>query len=343
MLKPQTLILSCLWVLLMLFPASAQEALEAENDYVSGKVTEILSETTVQDEAFGREEKRMRFKVHFQAQKGDPAETIEMEQSYSLETPAELWPQKGKSFIFYKETLADGSHSYTLIDAQRLKHMPWVSLLVVVLLVVLGRWYGIKAVLLSGGLLISFWLFHLLHFPWILNALLTFVVSTVIIAILTFGTSPRFVACVASTLAGGLLTLFLVWVGGLLGVTSPSVLLYSGLILQMVAGLSYISIAALNTMQLGLRTDPAMGARALYQKGILGGRTALEVVASVALVMTLGQILAAAYAQGGELGLLQMEPILTEMASLLYMLMGFAISIPISANLGTRFLIKNRR
>lgn len=168
----------CALLVLCFCPALAQEASQelpqaAEPEYVSGRVIEIESETQVQDEAFGREEKKYRFKVHFPAHAGNPEETIVLEQSYSPDTPGELLPRKGKHFIFYKETLADGSHAYTLIDVQRLNHIPWVALLVAILLVLLGRWYGIKALAISAALLFGFLLMHLLHLPWVLSSLLT--------------------------------------------------------------------------------------------------------------------------------------------------------------------------
>ncbi|PKL76800.1 MAG: hypothetical protein CVV27_08400 [Candidatus Melainabacteria bacterium HGW-Melainabacteria-1] len=57
-----SLIWLCLF-LLMALPALAQtpssEPEATEPQYISGKVTEILSETVIQDEAFGREEKKI--------------------------------------------------------------------------------------------------------------------------------------------------------------------------------------------------------------------------------------------------------------------------------------------
>lgn len=340
----------------LLQPALAQEAqpgaatsgpgaaAEAEPEYVSGHVTEILSETTIQDEAFGREEKKYRFKVHFNAQGKDPEETILLEQSYSLDTPRELLPRKGKHFIFYKETMVDGTHAYTLIDVQRLNHVPLVALAVVLALVLLGRWYGIKAVLIGSGMLACFMLFQLLKFPWLLNSLLTFAAVAAFASILTFGSGPRFVASLSATLLGGLLILGLVWLGGLLSISSPSVLLGSGMVLQMAAGLSYIAISTVTAVHLSWRADPTQASQVFYQKGLAGGRGSLEVVVTLYLVITIGQILTSVYAQGGEPGLLQMEPVLTEMASLLFMLLGFAFALPLSALLAARLVpVRSRR
>jgi len=336
----------CLWLGFWCLPVLAQTSDEpteptyhSENlSYVSGQVTEILSETVLQDEAFGLEEKKVRFRVHFEAQKETPAETILLEQSYSLDTPPELMPQKGKRFVFYKETLADGDHAYTLIDIQRLNHVRWVAVLVVLLLILLGRWYGLKAILISTGLLLSFFLFHLLKTPWFLNSILTFGCVAALSSLLTFGAGPRFVASFTAAGAGGLVTIGLVWLGSLFAVSSPSVLLQSGMVLQMVAGLSYIAIATVTAVHLSRRNEPNLTRKALLPKGIAGGRGALELVATLYLVLTLGQILSSAYSQGHEPGLLQMEPILTEMAGLMFMLMGFALAVPLSALIAARFL-----
>lgn len=311
---------------------------EQEPAYVSGQVTEILSETTLQDEAFGLEEKKVRFKVRIEAHEGSPEETILLEQSYSLDTPTELMPREGKHFVFYKETLADGAHAYTLIDVQRLNHVRWVALIVVILLLIFGRWYGLKSLLIGGGMLVTFLLLHVLHVPWLLNSMLSFVAVTAFSALLTFGTGPRLLASLSACLASGTLTLTLIWLGSWMGVSSVAVLLHSGLILQMVAGLSYIAITTVTAIHVSRRNEPGLGRKVLFQKGLHGGRGAIEVVTTLYLVMTLGQILSSAYGQGHQPGLLQMEPILTEMASLLFMLIGFACSVPLSALIASRML-----
>lgn len=311
-------------------------------EYVVGRITEIQAETTVEDEAFGRSETHYRFQVYFPAQKGAEAETIQMEQSYGVDTPPELLPRVGKRFIFYKETLVDGSHAYTLVDVQRLNRVHWILIAVVVLLVLMGRWFGIKALLISGGMLGTFWFFHLFHFPWMLNSFFTFISITVLSALLTFGLTPRFNACLASTFAGGVTTLVLIWFSKILAVSSPAVLLQSGLLLQMAGGLSYISISTIRAIHITQRTEPGLSRTQLFKKGFVGGQGAIEVVATLYLVLMLGQVLNSAYAQGPDPGLLQMEPILTDMASLLFMLMGFALCLPLSALIGSRLLSRSR-
>ncbi|MBF2053218.1 MAG: hypothetical protein IGS03_07095 [Candidatus Sericytochromatia bacterium] len=301
-------------------------------------MTEILSETTLEDETFGIEEKKVRFKVRIEPQAGEAEETILLEQSYSLDTPTELMPREGKHFVFYKETLADGAHAYTLIDVQRLNHVRWVALLVLFLLLIFGRWYGLKALLIGGGMLVIFLLLHTLHVPWLLNSILSFAAVAAFSALLTFGPGLRLTASISACLASGALTLILIWLGSWLGVSSVSVLLKNGLILQMIAGLSHIAITTVTAIHVSRRNEPGLGRKALFQKGLHGGRGALEVVTTLYLVMTLGQILSSAYGQGHQPGLLQMEPILTEMASLLFMLIGFACSVPVSAVIASRML-----
>lgn len=345
-------LLALLLVFTLVFPALAQSEASGpppgqtpvadEPAYIAGEVTEILSETSVQDEAFGREEKKFKFKVHFPAKDGDPEETVLLEQSYSPDTARELMPVKGKHFIFYKETMADGTHAYTLIDVQRLNHVPLIALAVIVLLILLGRWYGIKALLISAAMLASFMLLQLLKFPWMLNSILTFAIVAAVACLLTFGSGPRFLASYIASILGGVLTLSLVWIGGLLSISSPSVLLGSGMILQMAAGLSYIATSTVTAIHLSLRNEPGISKAGLYQKGLVGGRGSIEVVATLYLIISIGQILTSLYSQGGEPGLLQMEPILTEMASLLFMVLGFTLALPLSALVGARLLASRR-
>lgn len=107
------MILLALGMTFSLTPAFAQErAPEAatpqspgpgeadEPTYISGRVTEIISETNVKDEAFQRDDKKFRFKVYFPAQNGDPEETVLLEQTYTSTDPPEKMPRKGKRFIF---------------------------------------------------------------------------------------------------------------------------------------------------------------------------------------------------------------------------------------------------
>lgn len=341
-------------LVLSLAPALAQEAApeaataqsaapgDIEPAYISGRVTEIISETSVKDEAFQRDDKKFRFKVYFPAQNGAPEETVLLEQVYTANDAPEKLPAKGKRFIFYKEAMVDGTHSYVMIDVQRLNHFPWIVVLVIIALVLCGRWFGIKAVLIGGGMLACFLLFHFLKFPWMLNSLLTFITISAAASLLTFGTSPRFVASLVASLLGGVVILLLVWMGGLMGVSSPSVLFGSGMILQMAAGLSYIAISTVTAIHLSTRSDPTLSRQALFQKGSVGGRGSIEVVVTLYLVITIGQILTSVYSQGGELNLLQMEPVLTEMASLLFMLLGFALALPLSAFVGAQMVSKKK-
>ncbi len=314
-----------------------------EPEYITGKITEIESETEITDQVFGRQEHKIRFRVQFSAQGGDPAESVALEQTYDQNTPKELWPRKGKAFVFYKESLADQSHIYTLIDVQRLNHLPWIAFLVCLLLVLLGRWFGLKALLISSGMIAVFYLLHLLSLPWLVTALLTFATIVFLSALLTYGTGPRFVACLIAGLSGGVLSLFLVWLSSWFSISQPSVILHSGMILQMGAGLSYIAISTINAAHLSLRQEPSLKSATLFRKSFVGGQSAIEVVSTLYLIFALGQILATAYAQGNDPGRLEMEVLLTEMASLLFMLLGFVISLPLSAWIASHWLLRKRR
>jgi len=320
-----------------------QAPLIPEPDYITGKVTEIESETEISDQVFGRQESKIRFRVQFSAQGDDPAESVILEQTYDQNTPKELWPRKGKAFVFYKETLADQSHVYTLIDVQRLNHIPWVAFLVCVLLILLGRWFGLKALLISSGMVTVFYLLHLISLPWLVSALLTFAAIVFLSALLTYGRGPRFVACLLAGWGGGLLSLFLVWLSSWFSISQPSVVLHSGMILQMGAGLSYIAISAINAAHLSLRQEPGLKTAVLFRKSFVGGQTAIEVVSTLYLVFAIGQILATAYAQGSDPGRLEMEVLQTEMASLLFMLLGFVVSLPLSAWVASHWLLRKRR
>lgn len=317
--------------------------LSPEPEYITGKVTEIESKVEITDQVFGRQEHKIRFRVQFSAQGNDPAESVSLEQTYDQNTPDELWPRKGKAFVFYKETLADQSHVYTLIDVQRLNHIPWVAFLVCLLLILLGRWFGLKALLISGGMISVFYLLHLLSLPWLVSSTLTFVAIVSLSALLTYGLGPRFVACLLAGLGGGVLSLVMVWLSSWFSVSQPSVILHSGMILQMGAGLSYIAISTINAAHLSLRQEPGLKSGALFRKSFVGGQGAIEVVSTLYLIFALGQILATAYAQGNDPGRLEMEVLLTEMASLLFMLLGFVVSLPLSAWVASHWLIRKRR
>lgn len=348
--QPCLLGLFCVFFLLQ--PVLAQSAAdvpaesnttEHEPQYVSGQVTEIVSETTVQDEAFNRQEKKIRFKVHFAANGPDPEETILLEQSYSLDTPAELLPSKGKHFIFYKETMVDNTHAYTLIDVQRLNHVPWIALLVSVLLILFGRWFGIKSLLIAAAMFMSFSFFNLIKLPWLLNSFVSCLLTMALTCFLSFGMGPRLIASLSACLGGAVITSICVWLSGLFAVSSPSVLLSSGMILQMSAGISFIAISTIQAVQAAWKQEPGLSRKALFQKSMVAARPAIETVSSLFLLIFIGQILTSVYSQGGEMGILQMEPVLTGMASLLFMLIGFVLTLPISAWIGARFQVQSHR
>lgn len=311
-----------------------------EPSYVTGRVSEILSETQVQDEAFGRNDTRLRFQVQVEGQE----EPIELEQTLTPDTPAELWPQPGKRFVFYRETMADGSRSYTLIDVQRLNHVPWLLGAVVLALILLGRWYGIKTLLICGTLVMVMFLLQLIRAPWLVKSLMGFLSIVFVAPLLTFGVGKRFFASVVASVVGALAIFVLVWLGGLFSISSPSALFQSSMILQMSAGLSYIAISTLTAQHHAQRTQPEIGLRALFQKGVVGGRGSIEMVATLYLILGLAQAFHSVslpgqvVVPGQEAGLLQIEPILTELVSYLFMLIGFALVQPLSALIGARSL-----
>ena len=67
---------------------------------------------------------------------------------------------------------------------------------------------------------------------------------------------------------------------------------------------AYIAISTVTAVHLSWRAEPGLKYRALYEKALVGGRGSLEIVATLYLVIAIGQILTSVYSQGGEPGLL---------------------------------------
>ncbi len=321
-------------------PALAQS--DAPPDYVTGQVTEVLSELEVDDQVLGRKNKKVRYKVSFPAHGDQPAHSLELEQDFDPEAPPELYPKVGKSFVFYREAFADGTPQYMLVDVQRFNHIGAVAFVAMLLLVVMGRWYGIKALLLSGAMLLVFFVFHKLGLPWFWKSMLTFTALVALAPVLTFGVDQRARVAALSAFAGGLLTLMVIWIASWFKVTTPAALLNRALVLQMGAGLSYITIFSVRALAHARRQNIHLKSSQLFKKAFIGGQTALEAIATLYLIFALGQILTTAYASGGELGALQLGPVLTEMASLIFMFIGFTLTVPLTAYLATRLMNRSR-
>lgn len=334
-----------IWFLLAVLPAGAQTSAVEPNsgpDYITGQVIEILSEKTIVDEAFGHQEKKFKFKVRFPGKSGQPEETVTVEQAYTPQTAKELLPTKGKKYIFFQDQGIDGTRSYTLVDVQRSGHLGWTALLMAVLLIGIARWYGLKPLLISAAMGGSFLITHFLHLPWFLISLLTLSATVATSAALNFGLSRRMSASLAAAGASLVATLLLIWLGSWFSLADMTTLLGGSLILQLSAGLAYVVNTTVSGVYLHYRTDPTLTPQALLQKSIFSSRTAVEVVASLYLLIFLAQVLSATYGQNETPGLMQMEPILAEMVGMFFMLMGLALSLPISAWLGVRMLYRRR-
>jgi uncharacterized membrane protein len=143
--------------------------------------------------------------------------------------------------------------------------------------------------------------------------------------------------------ASALLTLMLAWGGSLFGVGDPSSLLQAGLLLQMTGGLAFVVVQTVQAIHLSYRQDPTLARSALFQRGITHGRTSLEAVSAAVLFIFLGQFLAATHAQT-ELspGLMQLDPAMVELTTLIYVLTGILSGLPLAAWLGVNMLYRRR-
>lgn len=323
-------------------PAAIPDSAVLSPEYVSAQVVEVLSEIEVDDQVMDHHNKTVRFKVAFPAYGEQPAHTLELEQSFDPTNQTELYPKAGKSYVFYRESFADGTPEYTLVDVQRFNHIGLVTFLAIVLLVVMGRWYGIKALLLSAGMLAVFFVLHAFGVPWFWKSFLTFIAVVILAPILTFGVNHRAKAAALAAFASGLATLLSIWVSSWFKVTTPAALFNSALILQMGAGLSYISIFSVRSLVQARRQDINLRGQRLYRKAFVGGQTALEGLATLYLIFALGQILTSAYASGSSPGMMELAPVLTEMASLIFMFIGFSLAVPLSAYVVTRVILNKR-
>jgi uncharacterized membrane protein len=333
----------CLFGLVL--PCNAQPtAVEPDSgpDYVTGQVIEILSEKTIVDESFGHQEKKYRFKVHFAGKSGQPDQTVTVEQSYTPQTAKELLPAKGKKYIFFQDQLVDGTRNYTLVDVQRSGNLGLTALLAVLILLGIGRWYGLKPLLVSASLGLSFVLSRFLHLPWILVGFLSLGATVATSALLNFGATRRTSVSLVAATGSLVITLLLVWLGSWFALVDLDSLLESSMLLQLSGGLAYIVTTTVAGVALHYRNDPTLSPQALFQKSVASGRSPLEVGLTLYLVIFLAQVLSATYGQNEIPGLMQMEPILAEMVNLFFILISLALSLPITAWLSVRMLYRRR-
>lgn len=338
------LLLAFYLLCLLISPVLAEASIPPKDhpDYVTGQVEEILSETTVVDEAFGHQEKKYRFKVRFPGSLGKPGESVIVEQTFTPQTPKELMPAKGKKYIFFRDVLVDGSSTYTLVDVQRSGQLSGIGLLAALVLIGVARWYGLKSLLIGMGFMGSFFLCHWLHLPWPLLSVLSLLVTIAVAGVLSFGITHRLtISLMAGCLSLGV-SLIVIWIGSLFHLTDLASLLGGAMFLQMTGGLSYIVICAVNTVHLTYRSHPTLTAAALLRKSLIVARNSLEVVSTLYLMIFLAQFLTATYGQQETPGLMQMEPALAELVSLSLLLLSLALSLPLSCWLSVHMLYRRR-
>ncbi len=327
-------------VCLLFLLAACQTAVPSEStDYIVGEVEEIISEKKYVDETFGTK-KTYSFRVSFPKKSGPVSQIIN--QDYTLDTPAAQLPVRGKKYIFFQEQLVDGSYAYTLVDVLRSGHPFWLALVAAVPLVFWGRWNGLRPLLIGASMGTSFLLGHFLHLPWLLLSLLTLGTTVFTAGLLNFGVTRRLSVCVS---AGGLsmvVALVLIWLSNALALADAQTLFSSPLLLQLSAGLSYLLTLVVQVVYTTYRSDPTLKAAELFRKSLLAGRSGLETVTGLYLLVLLGRFLTQAYGQADTPGLMQLDPLMSELTVLCLLVLLTALSLPLSTWVSVRMLYRRR-
>ena len=309
------------------------------SDYVVGEVEEVISEKQVADTAFGQK-KTFRFRVNLPGKSGQISQIIEQE--YTAETPPEQWPARGKKYIFFQDQLIDGSRSYTLVEALRAGHPFWLAALAAGVLIIWGRWHGLRPVLIGASMTTSFFLGHFLHLPWLLLGLLTVGATVTTTSLLNFGATRRFSVCLSAGLLSTVLALGLIWFSHVLALADAQTLLNSPLLLQFSAGLSYLLTTVVQVVYSTYRSDPTLKAAELFRKSLQAGRSVLETVTSLYLLILLARFLTLAYGQADTPGLMQLDPLMSELSALFVLLIALALSLPLTVWTSVRMLYRRR-
>lgn len=187
------------------FAASAQEPVVLQDEFFRGVVTEVVSE---QDSAeFGYFFVQ---KVAVELRSGpNKGEILELAFETDLSNSAAPRLKNGSHVVVGRQMV--GNEQYYISDIYRLGVLWWILLLFVVLVVVLARWYGVRA---FAGLLLSFATIVYFIVPFILkgsNPLLISLAGTVALAstalFIAHGFKPRIVIAWVGTVITILLAL----------------------------------------------------------------------------------------------------------------------------------------
>jgi len=248
---------------------------------------------------------------------------------------------------------------YTFVDFQRATTLWWFLALFVVIVVIFGRWQGVRALLglvLSGVVILAFIIPSLLRDePAVLVALSGTVVIAVIALVLAHGANMSTVVALAGTLASLAITTGLAvlaanfaHLSGLAGeeaqvlrVTADALdlrgLLIAGIVLGALGVLDDVTVTQVSTVGALRRADPTMGNVTLYREAVAVGR---DHVASTVNTLVLAYAGAAlplllVFAEGTRpIGrILSSEIVAVEVIRMLVGSIGLVLSVPITTAL----------
>lgn len=331
---------SLVTVLLVLGLVMPSYRAEAGSLYTTGKVKEILAEKVIDEPDIGRHDIKYRFQLEIPAETGSSPTVITLEETYSPEVPKSMYPRPGKQYVLLKEVAADQSASYSIVGVQRSQDTGWALLAIAVLLILIGRWQGLKPLLAGGAAAGIFSLGMWIHLPWLLNVVATVGAGIGMLGLLSVGPNRKLSSVLVSTaLSTGLTIVAMGLWGWLMGLGWQDTLGGSA-VLELTGASAYLAMTTVVAIATAYRQEPTLKRADLFRSGLQSGRQTLEGIVSVVLFFYLGRMASSAYGSQSWSDWLQTEAVGTDMITLLTVVLGICLCHVVSAWLGAQMLYR---
>ncbi|OEF98177.1 YibE/F family protein [Desulfuribacillus alkaliarsenatis] len=333
-----------------------QQPLE-QPEHVKGKVIAITEEIKGQDFGGMRADIQI-FEVEILT--GEHKGTIIESENTMFGNPAyDLWVSEGDRVLLVLETGPDGNIQAYLMDFSRDSYLYAIIALFIILLLIVGRFQGVKAVITLGltVFIIGMFMLPLLfqgHSPVLLALVTGFLVSTITFVIIG-GFSRKSLAAILGTIGGlaaaGILSILMTNLMNLNGLSSDEAqmlmyipqavefdfrgLLLAGILIGALGAVMDVSMSIASAMEEIYKKSKQLSFKELYESGMNVGKDIMGTMSNTLILAYTGTsipllLVLMAYEQPF-MKLINMDFFATEILRALSGSIGLVLAIPITA------------
>lgn len=296
----------------------------------------------------------------------DKGEVLEIKNYLGEQQAYNIPVKKGQTVLVTRENFEHLGEEYFIADHYRQGYLLIITLLFIVLLIIIGRIKGIKAIITLGFAFILLFqgLLPLLlkgYSPLLLSSVYAIIV-TIFTILVVGGISTKSFAAILGTSIGVLASALLAWsVGNLTSLTglsgeearmffyipkeveiSPQNLLYSGMLLGALGAIMDVGMSISSAINEIYQANPSISKKDLYISGMNVGRDIMGTMTNTLVLAYLGTslplILMFFVFSNNPVKFLNLEIIATEIIRIISGSIGLVLSIPITAAISVLFI-----